>query len=100
MSKTCSKCPALADKKTGMCKEHWAEYMREYRERSDGKRERAYSARGFEEGVRACVECLRTRHRDAPLTGFQAALVIERAMLDAPSFEVTNRRAAIAALRQ
>ncbi len=82
-----------------MCKTHWAEYMRSYRTRSDGKRERAYEARGFEAGVAACVALLRLRYRDAPLSGFQAAAVIEKAMLQTQSFEAVTRKQAIAALR-
>lgn len=92
----CSKCyqPAMEDRNE--CKEHFAEYMREYRQRSDRKRDQANHFRGFEEGVTAALVFLRTKIASQPVTGFQAAAMIERGYLTPETPGVAERARLIA----
>jgi hypothetical protein len=49
-----------------------------YRDLAERKRDRANFHRGFEEGIKACLNYLRTRIPAAAYTGRQVAVLLER----------------------
>lgn len=95
----CEKCdePAMADR--NICKDHFAEYMQEYRQRADRKRDRANASRGYEEGVKAALVFLRTRVGTRSVTGLRAAVEIERACLAQDGYALMERRKLIESIR-
>lgn len=94
--KKCSKCsePALEDR--DICREHYAEYMREYRARDGKKRDADIHLRGFEEGLRKALDFLRKRVGSQAVTGLQAAVMVERAYLTPETPGVAERAKLIA----
>jgi hypothetical protein len=96
---TCSKCDLETTGKHGMCAEHWSAYQREYRQRSDTKRDKTAHFRGFTDGVAAASIFLRQTLGDRTASGHQAAQLIERAVMSGAiggtAIEVTMRRALI-----
>lgn len=82
-----------------ICKEHFAEYMREYRTRADRKRDQANHFRGFEEGVKRCVQVLRTKVAGKPVDGFTAAWILEKACLTSEAPGIAERQKLIDSMR-
>lgn len=76
-----------------------AEYMRNYRRMAVPQIQRKAERDGMREGIDACVKFLREKVRGRALTGFQAAVIIERAMIDAELPEVAARRRFIDSLQ-
>jgi hypothetical protein len=81
-----------------MCSDHWSEYQRDYRKRSDTKRDKAAHFRGFEEGVLACRNLLRQMLGDRTVSGHQAAQIIERHISGAESQAIVQQRALVASI--
>lgn len=75
-----------------ICREHWNEYMRNYRLRSENKRERAADQHGREQGIQTCVRFLREAIGNRALTGYQAARELERGIIAGESSELRMRR--------
>ena len=80
-AETCSKCTEPRVKGQPFCSSHYAEYMREYRAVSESKRDRDNYQRGFQEGVAKVIATLRGKIGCTPVTGFQAAVIMERSYL-------------------
>lgn len=97
--KKCSKCdePALPDR--DICKEHYAEYMREYRARENKKRDVESHARGFEEGVQRCIRVLREKIAGKAVDGFIAAHILTKACLTSEVPGVAERQKLIDSMR-
>ncbi len=98
-AKKCSKCdePAMPDR--DICKEHFAEYMRDYRKREDKKRDQENHIRGFEEGIRRCVAVLRSKVGSRSMDGFTAAYMLEKAGLSSEVPGVAERQKLIESMR-
>lgn len=91
-TKTCSKCAEPRVDGQSLCAEHYAEYMREYRSLAEKKRGREQEHRGFEEGVRAAIEFLRTSIGDQTTTGLRAAILLDRSCLAQDQYAIVERR--------
>ena len=76
-----------------------AEYQRNYRATVKPMNERKAHSEGFQAGLQRCISYLRQTIGGKALTGHQAALMIERSMLDGESNEIIARRQWIEALR-
>ena len=96
---TCSKCDSAPTGKHGMCRQHYNEYMQDYRKTAEVKREKASRHYGFQEGVTACVQFLRSTLGDRAATGLQSAQLIERGVTGTESHELTQRRAFVDSMR-
>jgi hypothetical protein len=95
----CSKCDDPAVDGRRECAEHYAEYMREYRARDAKQRDSEQIEKGFRDGVARAVAFLRGRVGGSPVTGFAAAVMIERACLLPESPGVADRQKLIASMR-
>ena len=94
----CTKCPKPTIEGRSLCKEHWAEYMREHRANSVTKREKEARVEGFRAGVEQCVVLLRKNYGERPMTGYQTARLLElQVSPDTP--EYVQRQAFLATLR-
>ncbi len=89
----CSKCGVepSADGKDNWCKKCRAKYQREYQE---GRETRAFSR-----GVAACMRFLRMDVGSTALTGHQAALKIDKALLSPETNEAQQRRRMVETMR-
>lgn len=94
--KKCSKCEEPALENRDICREHYAEYMREYRARDGKKRDSDIHLRGFEDGVRRAIDHMRIRVASSSVTGLQAAVILERAYLTPETRGVAERAKLIA----
>lgn len=63
------------------------------------KERREGRAEGIREGVQLCIVHMREVVAGRAVTGFQAALILERAMIGAETPEAIARRKAVDALR-
>lgn len=82
-----------------ICSDHFAEYMREYRTRSDNKRDRAAFRRGSEERLQSCVKYLREVVAGRCLSGFEIAKLLEKHTLGDSAPELIARRRLIDSMR-
>lgn len=97
--KTCSKCSLSCVDGQPFCKEHYAEYQREYRQRENKKRDTDNHQRGFEEGVKRCVRVLREKIAGKAVDGFSAAYILEKACLVSEAPGVAERQKLIDSMR-
>jgi hypothetical protein len=81
------------------CREHFAEYMREYRQRETTKRDRDNYMEGFTAGVAKAIVVLRGKVGGSPVTGFQAAVILERSYIMPEAPGVAERQKLIASMR-
>lgn len=97
--KICSKCsePAMDDR--DICREHHAEQMRDYRAAENKKRDADSHQRGFEEGIKKCVEVLRTKLAGKAVDGYSAAYFLEKACLTSEAPGVAERQKLIDSMR-
>jgi hypothetical protein len=98
-AKTCSKCTDPRVDGQPFCAPHYAEYMREYRDRADKKRDNDNYYNGFRDGVAKAVATLRGKIGGSPMTGFQAAVILERSYLMPQAPGVADRQKLIASMR-
>ncbi len=95
----CSKCSNQTMSGRTLCSEHWAEYMRDYRSKADGKRERAAYQKGAQHGFEACIKYLREHVAGRSLSGYETAKVLEKNMLGPGAPELIAQRKLIASMR-
>lgn len=76
-----------------------AEYQRQYRKTVKPMNERKAKSEGVEEGLQKCIRYLREHIGNRALTGYQAAMMVERAMLETESFNVQARERLIDSMR-
>lgn len=95
-ARKCQRCEKAPMEDRLLCKDHFAEYMQEYRQRDGKKRDQENHIRGFEEGLRKAVEFMRQRIASSPVTGLQAAVMLERAYLTPETPGVAERAKLIA----
>ncbi len=76
-----------------------AEYQRKYRATVKPMNERKAHTDGVQDGLARCIKYLREKIGSRALTGHQAALMVERSMLDGEQNSVTARRQFVEALR-
>lgn len=81
-----------------MAKQSRADYYREYRATKAEMKENK-NAELQKEGVRRCVEYLRTHVANQAITGYKAAMMIERALFEIELPEATARKEFIEQLR-
>ena len=97
--KTCSKCTEPRAEGQSFCAAHYAEYMREYRQVADKKRDRDNYHQGFQEGVAKVIATLRGKIGGTVVTGFTAAVIVERSYLMPQAPGVAERQALIETMR-
>ncbi len=95
-AKACSKCTDPRVDGQPFCAAHYAEYQRNYRDISERKRDQSNHIRGFEEGVRKAIDFMRRRVAGSPVTGLQAAVMLERAYLTPEAPGIAERAKLIA----
>ncbi len=95
----CQKCdkPPMEDRL--LCKEHFAEYMQEYRQRDTKKRDSDNHQRGFEEGIRRVIRMMREKIAGKSIDGYTAAWMIEKACLTSEAPGVAERQKLIDSMR-
>lgn len=76
-----------------------AEYDRNYRATVKPRNERAARQEGMREAIARCVKYFRERVAGKSITGYQAALMIERAMIEEEPAESEARRRFIDSMR-
>lgn len=97
--KTCSKCTEPRADGQSFCASHYAEYMREYRQVSEKKRDREHYQDGFRDGVAKVIALLRGKVGGTPVTGFQAAVILEQAYIMPTAPGISERKALIDSMR-
>ena len=80
-AETCSKCAAPRVKGQPFCATHYAEYQRDYRDRAERKRDLDNFNQGFAQGVQRAIGHLRGKVGGTVVTGFTAAVILERSYL-------------------